>query len=405
MKKLVSLLTAVMLVSTMLSLAVVSASALGATYVAAKADAEPDITDGQLDAFYTQGTKITFLPSSDNKKTPNDSFLYLGHYNGNLYVYGSIVDTDGKRGTENYGATDADWAKQSYMTDCFEIYFNLLTEETRGCNQNTYSAQLRINPWYTVETLNVADHDYRNKLGVGLVNPDGPMLGILGVKDGKSVVNVFPNGNSYVFELKINLEGYAEEEIGVGFQIQEGEKTALLKWETQINEDNKNYNYWSTVNYETLKMPGFQSNETIRKAKTEAEEAAKAAQAAKEKADSELAASKAAAAAASKAASDAKVSSVKTSSETKVSSATSVSSGATSSQEVSSENVTGDVTTSSQAETNESKEAGDADTSVETKPSQKSVSPWVPIGIGGGVVVLAGAGVGGYFLLKKKKSA
>ena len=394
MKKLVSLLTAVMLVSTMLSLAVVSASALGATYVAAKADAEPDITDGQLDAFYTQGTKITFLPSSDNKKTPNDSFLYLGHYNGNLYVYGSIVDTDGKRGTENYGATDADWAKQSYMTDCFEIYFNLLTEETRGCNQNTYSAQLRINPWYTVETLNVADHDYRNKLGVGLVNPDGPMLGILGVKDGKSVVNVFPNGNSYVFELKINLEGYAEEEIGVGFQIQEGEKSALLKWETKLDDYNQNCNYWSTVNYETLKMPGFQSNETIRKAKTEAEEAAKAAQAAKEKADSELAASKAAAAAASKAASDAKVSS-----------ATSVSSDATSSQEVSSENVTGDVTTSSQAETNESKEAGDADTSVETKPSQKSVSPWVPIGIGGGVVVLAGAGVGGYFLLKKKKSA
>lgn len=394
MKKLVSLLTAVMLVSTMLSLAVVSASALGATYVAAKADAEPDITDGQLDAFYTQGTKITFLPSSDNKKTPNDSFLYLGHYNGNLYVYGSIVDTDGKRGTENYGATDKDWDKQSYMTDCFEIYFNLLTEETKGCNQNTYSAQLRINPWYTVETLNVEKHDYRNKLGVGLVNPDGPMLGILGVKDGKSVVNVFPNGNSYVFELKINLEGYAEEEIGVGFQIQEGEKTALLKWETKLDDYNQNYNYWSTVNYETLKMPGFQSNETIRKAKTEAEEAAKAAQAAKEKADSELAASKAAAAAASKAASDAKVSSD-----------TSVSSDATSSQAVSSENVTGDVTTSSQAETNESKEAGDADTSVETKPSQKSVSPWVPIGIGGGVVVLAGAGVGGYFLLKKKKSA
>ena len=393
MKKLVSLLTAVMLVSTMLSLAVVSASALGATYVAAKADAEPDITDGQLDAFYTQGTKITFLPSSDNKKTPNDSFLYLGHYNGNLYVYGSIVDTDGKRGTENYGATDADWDKQSYMTDCFEIYFNLLTEETRGCNQNTYSAQLRINPWYTVETLNVADHDYRNKLGVGLVDPNGPMLGILGVKDGKSVVNVFPNGNSYVFELKINLEGYAEEEIGVGFQIQEGEKSALLKWETKLDDYNQNYNYWFTTNFETLKMPSFQSNETIRKAKTEAEEAAKAAQAAKEKADSELAASKAAAAA-SKAASDAKVSSD-----------TSVSSDATSSQEVSSENVTGDVTTSSQAETNESKEAGDADTSVETKPSQKSVSPWVPIGIGGGVVVLAGAGVGGYFLLKKKKSA
>ena len=393
MKKLVSLLTAVMLVSTMLSLAVVSASALGATYVAAKADAEPDITDGQLDAFYTQGTKITFLPSSDNKKTPNDSFLYLGHYNGNLYVYGSIVDTDGKRGTENYGATDADWDKQSYMTDCFEIYFNLLTEETRGCNQNTYSAQLRINPWYTVETLNVEKHDYRNKLGVGLVDPNGPMLGILGVKDGKSVVNVFPNGNSYVFELKINLEGYAEEEIGVGFQIQEGEKSALLKWETKLDDYNQNYNYWFTTNFETLKMPSFQSNETIRKAKTEAEEAAKAAQAAKEKADSELAASKAAAAA-SKAASDAKVSSD-----------TSVSSDATSSQEVSSENVTGDVTTSSQAETNESKEAGDADTSVETKPSQKSVSPWVPIGIGGGVVVLAGAGVGGYFLLKKKKSA
>ena len=395
MKKRLSLFLAVLMMMSMILvlLSAVPASALGATYVAAKATAEPNITDGKLDDFYKQGTKITFLKSAENKKTQNDSFLYLGHYNGNLYVYGSIVDTDGKKGTENYGATDAEWAKQSFNTDCFEIYLNLLTEETRGCNQNTYSAQLRINPWYTVETLNVADHDYRNKLGVGLVNPDGPMLGILGVKDGKSVVNVFPNGNSYVFELKINLAGYATEEIGVGFQIQEGEKAALLKWETQLNEYNQNYNYWSTTNFETLKMPGFQSNEDILKAKREAEEAAKAAQEAKEKADSELAASKAAEAA-SKAASDAKMSS-----DSKVSSAA----ADASSKATSSGSVTAEGSTSSQADTTDPDKTGDTDVSAETKPDKKGF-PWLPVGIGGGVVVLGGAGVGGYFLLKKKKN-
>ena len=253
MKRIFAWALTVLMVATTLTLGGFSGYATGGEYTAASASGAPNIEDGVKDSCYNNSTKITFAPYADGTK--NGSEVYFVTYGGDLYLYAYIKDTDGVRGTTDLGADD--YKKQSFNTDCFEVYLNLNTYDNLGVDRNKYSCQLRVNPWYEVSAIE--GYQYKDKLGMPVYLTSGPMADILGITTGKSKAVVTPRGNDYVVEMHLALDGYGSAKIGLGLQIQEGDgsnSTTHKKWEPIAYD----VNYWHTKNHETLILQNYQQN-------------------------------------------------------------------------------------------------------------------------------------------------
>lgn len=375
-KKIISILCALAVIMSLGALFTFFGAAAKPVFTAANAASEPNINDGKMDSCYESSTKITFAAAKGG--ATNDSYVYFVNYDGDLYVYAYVKDTDGSRGTTNHGVNDYKYL--SYSTDCFEIYLNLDMNETGTVKKNNYSCQLRVNPWYEVDTVSNADGtkiEYKDKLGLPQCLQDGPMSEILGISSGKTKAVVTPKGNDYIVEMHIALDGYGASQIGFGVQVQEGESEEEgddkhKSW----NSDSFSTDYYNTSMHETLNLTNYKRNPAL------VSSTAASSIAASSKITSSAVSSQQASSAAASSVSDASSSSV-------------TSSKATSSEVASSE---ADSQVSPVADTDTNAGA------VDDNEKGKNSSVWVVIGVAVGVGVLAGIAAAAVLMLKGKKA-